>query len=214
MDLSSPISSVIPSSQGAVLAVLARAGQWLSGRKVADMTEGRVSQPRVNKILQDLTVAGLVLREDHPPAKVYRLNRDHVAANAIVALAEQWTTLLQRIQDDLAEWNPEPVSACLFGSAARGEAGVSSDIDVLLIAPDDVLEPKTLGEMVWESQVDDLVDKIYRWSGNACEVLQLTTAEVQAAVDRDDRLVRDLQSDAIALQGRDIRTLLRKRPSR
>lgn len=209
MDLSSPISSVIPSAQGAVLAVLARAGQPLSGRKVADMTQGRVSQPHVNKVLHELAEAGLVLREDHPPAKVYRLNRDHVAAEAIVALADQWLTLLQRMKDDLAQWNPEPVSACLFGSAARGEAGVSSDVDVLLVVPDD-LEPRTLGSMVWDSQVDGLVDKVYRWSGNACEVLQLTVSEVEAAVKRDDRLVRDLQADAIALSGRDIRKLLRK----
>jgi predicted nucleotidyltransferase len=213
MNLSSPISSVIPSSQGAVLAVLARAGKPLSGRKVADLTEGRVSQPRVNQILQTLTEAGLVLREDHPPAKVYTLNHDHVAAEAIVALADQWSTLLQRMRDDLAQWAIEPVSACLFGSAARGEAGVSSDIDVLLVAPD-AFESNAPGLMAWDTQVDDLVDKVHRWSGNACEVLQLTRSEVKAAVDRDDRLVRDLKADAIPLQGRDIRTLLRKRPAR
>jgi predicted nucleotidyltransferase len=104
----------------------------------------------------------VVLREDHPPTKVYQLNREHLAADAIVALADQWATLLQRIKDYLAEWNPEPVSACLFGSAARGEAGVASDIDLLLVAPDDALGSKTLGEMVWESQVEDLVDKVFR----------------------------------------------------
>ncbi len=47
------------------------------------------------------------------------------------------------------------------------------------------------------------------WSGNACEVLELTGAEVAAAVDRDDRLVRDLRQDAISLMDRDVRTLLR-----
>ena len=70
MDLSSPMRSVIPSAHGAV---------------------------RTNEVLGMLADAGLVLRENRPPAKAYRLNRDHVAADAITALADQWTLLLERI---------------------------------------------------------------------------------------------------------------------
>ena len=209
MDLSSPISSVIPSAHGAVLAVLARVDEPLSGRKVAELTDGKVGQWRTNEILGTLTDAGIVLREQRPPANLYRLNREHVAAPGITALADQWALLLDRIQAALATWEPAPVSASLFGSAARGEAGLGSDIDLLLVPPAEAGKSEA-AELAWEVQVDELRERVRTWSGNACEVLELTETELTEAVTRDDRLVRDLRDDAIALHGRDIRTLLRR----
>ena len=213
MDLSSPMRSVIPSAHGAVLTVLARAGEPLSGRKVAELTNGKVGQVRTNEVLGMLADAGLVLRENRPPAKAYRLNRDHVAADAITALADQWTLLLERIQGHLAEWEPAPVSACLFGSAARVEAGPDSDIDLLLVSPAEAGELES-ADVSWQAQVEDLSERIRLWSGNVCEVLELTEPELADAVARDDRLVRDLGADAIPLCGQDIRTLLRVKQRR
>jgi len=210
MDLSNPMRSVIPSAHGAVLAVLARASVPLSGRKVAELTNGKVGQVRTNEVLGMLADAGLVLREDHPPAKSYRLNRDHVAADAITALADQWALLLERIQDDLTRWDPTPVAACLFGSAARGEAGMDSDIDLFLVSPAEVGESES-ADVSWQEQIEVLGARIRLWTGNACEVLDLTEPELREAVVRDDRLVRDLREDAMALHGQDIRTLLRAR---
>ena len=211
MDLSSPISSVIPSAHGAVLAVLARVGEPLSGRKVAELTNGKVGQWRTNEVLGALTDAGIVFREERPPAKLYRLNRDHVAAAGIVVLADQWALLLQRIQDDLATWETSPVSACVFGSSARGDAGPDSDIDLLLVSPAEVRDVE-IAERTWHAQVDELSERVRAWSGNTCEVLELTEAELGDAVTREDRLVRDLRQDAIALHGQDIRTLLHRTP--
>jgi predicted nucleotidyltransferase len=211
--MSSPISSVIPSAHGAVLAVLARTSEPLSGRRVASLTDGKVGQWRANEVLGALADAGIVLREHRPPAKLYRLNRDHVAAPGIIALAEQWATLLRRIRDEFADWSPPPVTACLFGSAARGEVGPDSDIDILLVPSDDVVASEDT-ERAWQEQVDQLTENVRIWSGNPCEVLELTAAELGDAVARDDRLVRDLRHDAIALTGRDIRSLLRRRAAR
>jgi predicted nucleotidyltransferase len=211
--MSSPISSVIPSAHGAVLAVLARTSEPLSGRRVASLTDGKVGQWRANEVLGALADAGIVLREHRPPAKLYRLNRDHVAAAGIIALAEQWATLLRRIRDEFADWSPPPVTACLFGSAARGEVGPDSDIDILLVPSDDVVASEDT-ERAWQEQVDQLTENVRIWSGNPCEVLELTAAELGDAVARDDRLVRDLRHDAIALTGRDIRSLLRRRAAR
>ncbi len=209
MDLSSPISSVIPSAHGAVLAVLARTTEPLSGRRVAALTDGKVGQWRANEVLGALADAGIVLRELRPPAKLYRLNRDHVAAAGVIALTGQWETLLQRIRDELADWSAAPVSACLFGSAARGEAGASSDIDILLVRTDD-MSASDGAERAWQEQVDRLTEHVRTWSGNACETLELTAAELSEAIARDDRLVRDLVRDAIALAGQDIRSVLRR----
>lgn len=204
MDLSSPISSVIPSAQGAVLAVLARTHEPLSGRRVAALTDGRVGQRRVNDVLGELADAGIVRSERHPPAKLYVLNRQHVAAAGVIALASQWEELLRRIREELAGWQVSPISACLFGSAARGSAQLDSDLDILLVT--DLHDARRESE--WQHQVDRLTEQVQAWSGNACEVLELSRDDLAAAAARDDRLVRELRADAITLGGRDIRLLL------
>lgn len=210
MDLSSPISSVIPTAHGAVLAVLARTDEPLSGRRVAELAQGRFGQSRVNEVLGELADSGVVLREKRPPAKLYRLNRDHVAATGIVALAGQWTELLGRIRDDLSSWVVPAEAGWLFGSAARGEAGRDSDIDILLVAHardvDDNGEDAI--EEVWSAQVTRLSDRIQAWSGNSCEVLELSGDELRVADERDDRLVTDLRDHAVPLTGTDVRSWL------
>ena len=73
---------------------------------------------------------------------LYLLNRDHVAAEAIVALTRLRTPIIERITDALSHWSPEPVHASLFGSFARGEATATSDIDILVvIGPDGAIGP-------------------------------------------------------------------------
>ncbi|HET7355381.1 MAG TPA: nucleotidyltransferase domain-containing protein [Nocardioidaceae bacterium] len=210
MDLSNPIGSVVPSAHGAVLAVLARTSEPLSGRKVAELTDGKVGQWRTNEILGQLSDAGIVIREHRPPAKLYRLNRDHVAAPGILALAAMWATLMQRIRDELGTWELPATAACLFGSAARGEATWDSDIDILLIRDVDPASADA-DDQRWHDQVDRLAAHVFAWSGNTCEVLELSLAELNDAVGRDDRLVRDLRREAIALAGRDVRMLLRRK---
>lgn len=194
-------------SYGAVLAVLARTHQPLSGRQVAALTGGRAGQWRANEVLGQLAEAGIVLREERPPAKLYRLNLDHVAADAVVALAGQREELLRRIRRHVADWAPAAHAVWLFGSAARGGGSADSDIDLLVMRPDDVDED----DRSWSAQLADLSRQIWAWSGNSCETLELSVAEVTDMVDRGERLVAELRADAVCLAGQAPRTLLRRR---
>jgi len=206
MDLSSPISSVAPSAHGAVLAVLSRAGGSLSGRQVAALTNGRFGQWRVNEVLGQLTEAGIVLREVRPPAKLYRLNREHVATPGIEALANQREVLLSRIRSELARWDVPADAVWLFGSAARGDGDATSDIDLLLVRPVSV----GADEPAWLRQIDDLSEHIGTWSGNRCEVLELSRTELATMVSRGESIVADLRHDALTLSGGSPRGLLRR----
>jgi hypothetical protein len=58
----------------------------------------------------------------------YHLNRDHLAAEHIVGLADLQNKLLKRIEDRLESWRPRPRHAAVFGSAARGFMTADSDI--------------------------------------------------------------------------------------
>jgi predicted nucleotidyltransferase len=213
MDLANPMQSVIPSAHGAVLSVLARTDLALSGRRIAELTQPKFSQRRVNDVLGQLADSGIVLRESRPPSNFYRLNHDHVAAEGIVALAGMWATLLERIRAELGKWTLQPEAAWLFGSAARREATTRSDIDILVIRPAGVLDRDARSD-VWERQTSNLADEVRAWSGNPCEVLEMDTSELSSAVERNDRLIGDLREQAVVLAGRDARALLRKRVPR
>lgn len=205
MDLSNPIRSVIPSAQGEVLAVLARTNRPLTGRGVAELTDGRLSQKGVNLALRTLATAGLALVEDHPPAKLYRLNRRHLAAESIVSLSELRSRLLEAMRGELGTWEPPAVGAWLFGSAARGDGGTGSDVDVVIVRSDDV----SLEHAEWTVQVDALIDHVGAWSGNPCAVIEYSETEFCELMSSDERLAGDLRSDAIALvQGRRARQLM------
>jgi predicted nucleotidyltransferase len=208
MDLANPMQSVIPSAHGAVLAVLARTDLPLSGHRIAQLTKPRFSQTRVNDVLRHLTESGVVLRERRPPSNLYRLNRDHVAVDGILQLARMSATLVARIRAELEKWSLPPQAAWLFGSAARGEGTEQSDIDIFLVLPASDLDSAAVD--IWERQTEVLTEKIMAWSGNRCDVIEMEAAELSAAVERDDLLVRDLREQAVLLAGRDPRDLLRK----
>jgi predicted nucleotidyltransferase len=162
----------------------------------------------VNDVLRHLTESGVVRRERRPPSNLYQLNRDHVATEGILLLARMSATLVARIRAELDNWSLPPQAAWLFGSAARGEGTEQSDIDIFLVLPASDLDSTAVD--IWERQTEVLTEKIMAWSGNRCEVIEMDAAELSAAVERDDLLVRDLRDQAVILAGHGPRDLLRK----
>ena len=197
MDVSGPIKPVIPSAHGPVLGVLAHADRALPARVITELIEGRASRRHVDTVLGQLVAAGLVIREREPPFSLYRLNREHVAAPAVEALAGVWEELLRRISAEVEGWPVHPSAVWLFGSAARGDGDVESDIDLLLIRPDSVDED----EATWNEGVGDLANKVTRWTGNDCQVAEYSETRFAALVQSGEGLVADLRRDAIRITG-------------
>jgi hypothetical protein len=198
MNLGNSIRSVIPSAQGDVLAVLARTEEPLTGRRVAALTDGRVSQKGTNLALRALVDAGLVTVEDHPPAKLYQLNRRHLAASSVEALASLRGQLIDAMRNHVDSWEVPAWGVWLFGSAARGDGDESSDIDVLIVRGNDVDD----ADPDWLHQVERFIADVTAWAGNRCEVVEYDVADFDALLARDDRLTRDLRADGIALTSR------------
>ncbi|MBA3744644.1 MAG: nucleotidyltransferase domain-containing protein [Sporichthya sp.] len=84
-------------------------------------------------------------------------------------------TFLRRLAEALAAWEIPPAYAAVFGSAARGTMSLDSDLDLLLIRPDEADETR------WDAQVDSLVQAVNGWLGNDTRPLQFAAAEVLAA---------------------------------
>ncbi|MEV0288488.1 MULTISPECIES: nucleotidyltransferase domain-containing protein [unclassified Kribbella] len=207
MQFPEPVSSVVPGLHGRVLGVLARTDKPLTGRAVTGLLRISASPSGVQKVLDELVRNGIVLSEPAGRAKLYTLNRDHVAYSAIDTLARLRELLLERLKAEAESWAVPAKAVWLFGSTARGQGGTDSDLDLLVVRPDEVDE----SDPRWLQQVETLTDRATLWSGNACQVVEYSAQEIRDLIDRGERLVSELRRDAVPVAGRSPqRTLTRK----
>jgi predicted nucleotidyltransferase len=158
VDLSRSLSTVTPTLDGDVLAVLAtRHTTFTTGQLHRILA--RHSEEGIRKVLRRLTKQGIVRFDRVGQAFTYRRNREHLAAEHIMGLAQLPATFLKRLEDRLASWEAPPVYAAIFGSVAQGVMTVDSDVDLLLIRPDDA-------DDITEAQVARLTADVTEWTGN------------------------------------------------
>jgi predicted nucleotidyltransferase len=148
---------------------------------------------------------GIVSADEHPNATLYLLNRDHVAADAVVALTRLRSMIIDRITEALSRWSPEPLHASLFGSFARGEATTTSDIDILVvIGPADAADQDARA-----AQIDQLSADVLRWTGNRGHIVDPTLDILATMIAADDPLLTSWRADHIHLKGTRLLDLLR-----
>lgn len=207
MDIAHPIHALVPTLDGPVLEVLARTNRPLSGGEVHRLA-GSGSPNGIRLALTRLAAQGVVHREERAHAIFYSANREHLAWPAVEILTRLRSTLIERLRAAVAEWQLQPISAALFGSLARGDGSAESDVDILLIRPDDVAEDAD----VWSEQVDALCDHVSTWTGNHCQPFQLDVARLAAHVAANDPLVDELRRDAVALTDKNVEIVLSELP--
>lgn len=197
MDVSNPMSDVVPSAHGPVLAVLASTSTSLTGRGIADLTRPRVSQRQVAGVLNELADAGLVKRVRAGSASLFSLNREHLAAGPIEALASLRRQLWERIAEHASGWAHPPDGVVVYGSTARGDGDTSSDIDLLVIRPANVDED----DEGWHSDLTDFADRVTRWTGNPCELLDRSADELLSMAANGEHLLAEIRRDGRAVVG-------------
>jgi predicted nucleotidyltransferase len=193
MELSRPLSTVTPTLDGDVLAALARTDLTFTLGQLHRILP-RHSEEGIRKVLRRLVRQGVVCSDRVGKTFTYRLNRDHIAADYVIGLANLQGKLLQRVEDRLTSWRQSPVYAAMFGSAARGSMTVDSDIDLLLVLPDDV------DETSWDTDVENLISDVTRWTGNDTRALQFGAAEI-AAHGLDEPVLRAVQKEGLTVAG-------------
>jgi len=202
MDLSNPLAVVTPTLDAAVLQALAATTGWATGANVHRLA-GTGSDDGVRRVLGRLVDQGIVLDDQHSHATLYLLNRDHVAADAIITLTRLRGLIIDRIKGALESWSPVPVHASLFGSFARTEATADSDIDLLVVT-----EPNSDPDMATEA-VDQLATDIRKWTGNNAQIVDRNPDELAAMIASHDPLVASWRADHIDLTGARLLDLLR-----
>ena len=195
MYLNHPIEALASPDKARVLTVLCRAGLPLSGHMIAALT-GSVSQSTVSRLLAAFTRSGLVLQVPGG----YVINREHLAYRAVEALLDSKDELGRRVRIAVAAWSDVPVAVVLFGSTARGEAGPSSDVDLLIVRPLDV----AVDDRHWAHAVATLAEHVQLWTGSACDVLEYDPVELERLTRGGDPLVDALLRDGVTLAGSDL----------
>jgi hypothetical protein len=225
MDLTDPTRAVTATLDGPVLAVLAGAGKPLTVGEVAALTP-RGSEIGVRKSLARLVEQGIVRATEMGRNRVHELNREHVAAPVAESLAGLRLALWKRFRTTLGAWNPKPAYGCVFGSAARGDGGVHSDVDLLLVrapvagetdprrgspglagvvagyASEFMAVPLTARQASkWARQVEQMHDLVPAWTGNPLQIVEMSTYEWADHRRRRTALFTEIDRDAIQVAG-------------
>lgn len=171
MKLQNPLATVTPTTDGDVLTRLALISTPLSLPDLTRLVPTR-SYHGVRNTVARLVGQGTVREIGHGRTRLYELNREHVAAEPIIALANSGRLVQERIVGLVSKWVPCPSIVVLYGPGARGEMSDTSDLDLLIVRPEGV------AEVQWREQLDDLAARVHMWSGNDAQIVDYLKSEI------------------------------------
>ena len=193
MDFVRPIEAIVPGAQGRVLAVLAETTGDLNLRTVAQLAG--ISQAQASRLLPELVTLGVVERREVPPASLFRLVPEHIASRVLLTLARSSDHVLDEMGRLAGALPHPPVSVIVFGSFARREAGVDSDIDVVVVRPAGVDEDE------WSASLEAWRRDTRRLTGNPVEVLEVGADEAAAKLRSRSPVWTDIRRDGRVVHG-------------
>ena len=200
MNLAEPADIVMSGSTAAVLRTLAGARRPFSIRELARL--GGISSRRAQVVVGWLRERGLITVEPAGRAQMCTLNREHLAADAVIALVTLRARMVDALAEELSQWGTPPLHASLFGSAARGDGSIDSDIDVLVIRPDTAID----GD--WSDQCYDTGERLRAQTGNHVSWFELTHEELGDAAAAQEPILRSWVEEGILLTGEPLRRLV------
>ena len=196
VDFSQPFRAVTPTLDGPVLRVLARTTQPMTRQQVADLI-GVASEAGVRKVLRRLAEQGVVIEQRIGTHYSYVGNREHILWPAVEVFMSAADRLDTTIREHVEAWEVPALSVELFGSVAAGTSTADSDIDLMVYRPsltEDQVE-------LWDGQVAELRVAVERWTGNACEVLEIDPRTLVEMAAEDEPV---LKSPRVPISGLDI----------
>lgn len=166
----------------------------LNATQIAQLAH--LTKVAVGNALSDLSAMGLVQSTPVGRSKVHMLVRDNVYVERVVSpVFEAEIEVPGLVEEELVSlFSNTTVSIVLFGSAARGEQGEGSDVDVVLVSAPDT-----------HAEVERILDKqsvrFRRRFGATLSALVYTTDEARELHLRAPALFESISRDAIVVVG-------------
>jgi predicted nucleotidyltransferase len=192
--MSQPINTVVPTLDGPVLVVLARTTKPLTGRKIHQLAAGG-SETGTRRVLRRLASTGLVIADQVGASVQYSLNREHLAAQPVLHLTTLRQTLFDRMRDAIDQWPSQPSHVSVFGSTARGDGNLDSDVDLLIVhrTPE---RPSS-----WAIQISELAGQVHAWTGNHLQTYEISGSELMQHIIAGEPILSEWQRDSVIIHG-------------
>lgn len=208
VDLSRPADLVLSNSAETVLRALLNSSTAMSIRQLARTTD--LSHVRAQEVVNHFAERGLVLIDQVGRSHLCSFNRKHIAASAIEELLDLKALICATIANQIEKWKLKPLSATLFGSAARGTGSANSDLDVLLIKP----ERAERAPAIWADQLFHAGQHVQLLTGNSVSWFDLTQDELLRANRAKEPLITRVKKEGIYLLGEKLETMLGRSAAR
>ncbi|RQP12009.1 MAG: nucleotidyltransferase domain-containing protein [Microbacteriaceae bacterium] len=177
MQLQHPFGIITPTVDGEVLTVLAASHAEYTVGDLMDLIPRR-SYNGIRNVVDRLAAQGIVRTRDIGRTRSYALNDDHLLAPAVREIADVRRLLLRRLRSEVEAWGHPPLLGVLFGSAARSDMRVDSDLDVLLVRSADVDDER------WQPSVAELTARATAWTGNDARIVDLDEEDLRSHAHR------------------------------
>lgn len=184
MEFSSPLATVTPTVDGDVLAILSSSDGWFTTTLLQEQIPTR-SVPGIRNVLIRLVDQGIVQSMIVGRVHQYRLNRQHIAAEPIIALARLRDAFTRRAAAAMGAWHESPLFAALCPP-------VSSPV-LRIVA----IMPRRVHQRIWDDQVSEFEAAAQLWTGNAVTVI----AVGEDAVGEASILLDEVAREGIAIVG-------------
>lgn len=196
--LTYPFDVLLGSQAGVrVLRVVTLHGGALSAPTVA--RQASLSAAVTRTALGDLTAAGLVAALGQGRAMSYQFDATHPLAPAIEQLfrAERGRRgrVLDGLRDAVLALRPAPIGVWVYGSVARGEDTIASDVDVALCVADPLLLETQTAALREAAAAIDEAQRV------AISVISFTADDAARLAREDAPIWRGLVEDGVTLAG-------------
>ena len=205
MDFAAPIEALIPGAQGRILAVLAGTTAELNLRTIARLSG--VSLAQASRVMPALVELGVVARREVPPSTLFHLVPDHVAAQPVLELARARATVLDQLGRSARALRPPPASVIVYGSFARGDTRPDSDIDILVVRPQEVSD----NDDRWHRDLEGWRTRTRTLTGNPVEILEVDEPSAARQLRSRRPVWSDIKRDGIVVHGRSLDELAGRR---